>query len=131
MWAGVSPRPPAVSEEKPQPPSPLFSQTSSSLRRGRIFMCVCGGPCVRCVKKPPAPPYHEPSPNHNKPETNSKRGCNTLHVWISLLLKIFSFFLFFFLPGVKLSYTDHVLPCKLDNIPSKSEPLAILKSARR
>lgn len=78
--------------------------------------------CV-CAATPPAPPSCEPSPYHNKLKTNSKWCCDTVHVWISLLVMI----LIFFLPGEKRSYTGHLLPYKLDNIPHKTDP----QSARR
>ena len=99
-------QPPAVSEERPQPPSPVLSQTSSSLRRQfvdvcvRVCVCVCvcvfWGPCVCSVKK-----ASSISTLGAKPQSQQKQkltlNCKTLHVWISFLLKI----VFLFLPGVK------------------------------
>lgn len=110
-------------------PSSVWGKTTTTISypnqqpRERVNIHVCVWVCVHVRRKkmppePPTPPASAPSPNHNKPETNSKRGCKRPRVWITLLLKIVSYFIFFLLPRGK---TDHLQPCKLDNIPSKKQ----------
>lgn len=73
--------PPAVSEERPQPPRSQPNLQQPQAREAIcvcIYACVCVGLFVHCIKKPPAPHDWQPSPNHNKPETNSTWNCNTL-----------------------------------------------------
>lgn len=92
-WEGVSTTPSSVWGKTTTTISSPQPNLQPPQERENICVCMCVPACtVRCVKKPLAPPYYEPSPNHNKPETNSEWNCNTLRVWISPSLRSSAFF---------------------------------------